>query len=108
MRNNLLLAGREREKDSLLNTFTDTLGKSIIAQKIASLHLSSDQQAVLKDIVDDILVDTFYTLLLGLDGGTSMGGIQITYKIHDEEGNIISARGEIEAEAWEQFHGDNK
>ncbi len=96
-----------REKDNLLDNFTDPSGETVVARKIASLNLSSDQLPVIKEIVNDILVDTFYTLLMGLDGEANIGGVQMTYKVHDEEGNVISTRGEIEAEAWEQFHEGN-
>jgi len=62
----------------------------------------------MNEIVGDILTDTFYTLLLGLDGEASIGGVQSSYKIHDKNGNEISSAGDIEAEAWEQFHGETK
>ncbi|KWT68142.1 hypothetical protein APV28_3336 [Comamonas testosteroni] len=45
-----------------------------------------------------------YTLLLGLDGAASIGGEQQTYTLHDEDGNLISDGGELEAAAWEAFH----
>jgi hypothetical protein len=96
-----------REKDILLKMFTDPIAGSAVAQKIASLNLTSDQKTILKDIVDDILIDTLYTLLLGLDGEANIGGMQVEYTILDEENNVISECGEIEAEAWTQFHGSN-
>ena len=37
-----------------------------------------------------------YTILLGLDGEASIGGIQQSYKIVDESGCEISNCGEIE------------
>ena len=97
-----------REKDCLLDTFTDPAGESAVAKEIASLDLTSEQQAKLKGILDCILTDTLYTMLLGLDGEANIGGIQSPYKIHDEEGNVISPCSEIEAEAWKQFHGEKK
>jgi hypothetical protein len=97
-----------REKDRLLDDFTDPLGELLVSKKIAALNLSPGQQAAIKEIIDDILTDTFYTLLLGLGGEANIGGIQETYVIHDEQGNVISSCGEIEAEAWEQFHGSKE
>lgn len=35
----------------------------------------------------------------------AIGGVQHTYKIVNEHGNVISTCGDIEAEAFEQFHG---
>lgn len=95
----------KREKDSLRDVFTDPAGESAVAKDIASLGLTEEQQTKLIGIVDGILTDTFYTLLLGLDGEANIGGVQAPYKIQDEEGNVISPCGEIEAEAGEQFHG---
>ncbi len=96
----------KQEKDSLLKAFTDPQGESVVAQKITSLKLTTHQQTVMNEIVDSILVDTMYTLLLGLDGEANIGGVQSMYKIHDETEHLISDCGEIEAEAWKQFHGE--
>lgn len=98
----------KREKDDLLEAFTGPSSESAVATDINSLDLSSDQHVKLRGIVDGILTDTFYTLLLGLDGEANIGGVQAPYKIQDEEGNVISPCGEIEAEAWEQFHGEKE
>ena len=46
----------------------------------------------------------FTAFLLGLDGENSIGNTQHTYKIYDEEGNLISNCGELEASAYEYFH----
>jgi len=43
------------------------------------------------------------TLLLGLDGEANIGGVQMEYRIHDDQGHAISSCAEIEAEAWAQF-----
>ena len=52
-----------------------------------------------------MLTDVFYTLLLGLDGAASLGGVQAAYRILTAEGLEVSAGdGELEAEAWKQFH----
>ncbi|CUR47581.1 hypothetical protein BN2364_3140 [Alloalcanivorax xenomutans] len=55
--------------------------------------------------MDVALTDVFYTLLLGLDGSAGIGGIQEAYTIRDEQGNTLSGNGELEAAAYEQFHG---
>ena len=86
--------------------FSDHADESEVSAKIASLNLTRDQLPVMRDIVDGILTDAFYTLLLGLDGAASIGDVQQMYQIRDEEGNPIFDSGDLEAEAWEQFHGD--
>ena len=47
----------------------------------------------------------FYSVLLGLDGESSIGDTQQTYKIYDKEGYLISDCGELKASVYEYFHG---
>ena len=77
---------------------------STVNAKIKEMALSSTQQEQLKDVIDTLLTDVFYSVLLGLDGESSIGNTQHTYKIHDEEGNLISHCGELEVSAYEYFH----
>jgi len=77
---------------------------STVNAKIKEMALSSTQQEQLKDIIDSLLTDVFNSVLLGLDSESSIGNTQRTYKIHDEEGNLISDCGELEASAYEYFH----
>lgn len=44
--------------------------------------------------------EVFYTILLGLDGETSLGDVQMQYKVYDENGNEIDG---IESYAYESF-----
>ena len=77
---------------------------SAVNTKIKEMALSSTQQEQLKDIIDSLLTDVFNSVLLGLDSESSIGNTQRTYKIHDEEGNLISHCGELEVSAYEYFH----
>ncbi|MBI1891266.1 MAG: hypothetical protein HYS18_11500 [Burkholderiales bacterium] len=95
-----------REKEILLRSFMSESGSSFVAAKIRSMDLSEDQLAEMRSVLDAALTDTMYTLLLGLDGAASIGDIQQTYKILDEDGRLISESGDIESEAWRQFHGN--
>ncbi len=53
------------------------------------------------------LTDTFYTILLGLDGSASLGGIQQSYHIRDERGDVVcTGDGAIEGLAYTHFHGN--
>jgi len=72
--------------------------------KIKEMGLTEIQTDQLKEVMDSLLNDVFYSILLGLDGECSIGNTQHTYKIHDEEGNLISDCGELEASAYEYFH----
>ena len=77
---------------------------SAVNAKIKEMALDSTQQEQLKEVIDSLLTDVFYSILLGLDGESSIGNIQQTYKIYDEEGSLISDCGELEASAYEYFH----
>ena len=72
--------------------------------KIKEMVLDSTQQEQLKIVIDTLLTDVFYTILLGLDGESSIGNTQQTYKIFDEDNNLISNCGELEASVYEYFH----
>ena len=78
---------------------------SAINTKIKEMALSNTQQEQLKEVIDTLLTDVFYSVLLGLDGENPIGNTQQTYKIYDEEGNLISDCGELEVSAYEYFHG---
>ncbi len=77
---------------------------STVNAKIKEMGLSSTQQEQLKEVIDTLLTDVFYSILLGLDGENPIGNTQQTYKIYDEEGNLISHCGELEANAYEYFY----
>jgi formamidopyrimidine-DNA glycosylase len=97
------VAAWKRERRNLLKEFGSPTGTTQVATKIRELNLSEAQRKQVVAILDAALTDTFYTLLLGLDGSASIGGIQQTYKIYGEDGKLISDCGDIEAEAAEAF-----
>ena len=70
---------------------------STVNAKIKEMGLSNTQQEQLKDVIDTLLTDVLYSILLGLDGESSIGNTQHTY-------NLISHCGELEASAYEYFH----
>ena len=77
---------------------------SAVNAKIKEMALDSTQQEQLKEVIDTLLTDVFYSILLGLDGECPIGNAQQTYKIYDDEGNLISNCGELEASAYQYFH----
>ena len=77
---------------------------SAVNAKIKEMALDDTQQEQLKEVIDTLLTDVFYSVLLGLDGEHSIGDIQQTYRIYDEDNNLISDCGELEASAYEYFH----
>jgi hypothetical protein len=90
------------EKDSYLSSLRQSDG--LAARQIQEIGLSFEQHEKLWGALDTALTDVLYTLLLGLDGSAQIGGVQETFQIRDEAGNLISNCGEIEAAAYEQFH----
>lgn len=83
------------------NFYADTL------KKIEELNISKEDKEKMKHLTSTLLTDVFYTILLGLDGEANIGGSQQTYKIYDEEENLVSDCGELEVKAYEYFH-ENK
>lgn len=77
--------------------------KSYVSSKIKELNLNEQETEKLKHIISALLTDTFYGILLGLDGSTSIGDRQETYQITGEDNIIISECGDIEGEAYETF-----
>ena len=90
-----------REKDSYLTLVQ--AGKGRAGQQFSALSLSEEQQLQLWGALDTALTDVLYSLLLGLDGSAQLGGVQETFRIYDEAGNLISDCGDLEAAAYEQF-----
>ena len=81
---------------------SDEFAKNFYIEKLNFLKYCFEEQ--LKEVIDTLLTDVFYSVLLGLDGENSIGDTQQIYKIYDEEGNLISDCGELEASAYEYFH----
>ena len=94
-----------REKEDLLVTYFDPDSGSAVASQISAMCLSTGQAKALRMILDGALTDAFYTLLVGLDGEASLGGIQSVYELRAEDGTLLTG-GSLEGAASEQFHGD--
>ena len=94
------------EKDSSFELYTSGDENTQVSALIKKMQLSPEQKEMMASVIDAVLTDTYYSLLLGLDGAGSIGGMQKTFKILDESGSLVSDCGEIEAEAWEQFQSE--
>jgi hypothetical protein len=90
------------EKQSFLKEYISENSLTEVGQLIKSLNLNNEQNEIMKKVLDSSLTDIFYSILLGLDGCASIGGIQEMYDLKDENGNQLS--GEIEGYAYEYFH----
>jgi hypothetical protein len=96
------------EKQNILNIYINNNPETEVGKLINALNLNDDQEIILNKILDSSLTDVFYSILLGLDGCASIGGIQEMYELKDENGNKLSGEGEIEGYAYEYFHAKNK
>ena len=95
------------EKNESLKQYFNNPNSTDVGLKIYNLGLSEEQIIKMKDIIDTVLTDTMYTILLGLDGEASIGNVQHTYKLCDEDGCKLTNCGEIEQYAYEYFY-ENK
>ncbi|CEJ69090.1 hypothetical protein BN1195_01386 [Chryseobacterium oranimense G311] len=97
-----------QEKQNILNSSFDTQSeyRTLVSTKIEELNLDKFQIEKLKEIISDVLRDTFYTILLGLDGSASIGNTQQSFKIFDEDNNLISEGDDLEGFAYDYFHGN--
>jgi hypothetical protein len=90
------------EKQNFLKEYLSENSETEVGELIKSLNLTDQQNEIMKKVLDSSITDIFYSILLGLDGCASIGGIQEMYDLKDENGNQLS--GEIEGYAYEYFH----
>ena len=93
------------EKKSFIDIYFNKENQTDVSQLIDTLKLDESGNNKLIEIIDAVLRDAFYAVLLGLDGEAQIGGIQENYTILDENNNILKP-GEIEAFAWEYYHNN--
>lgn len=93
------------ERKSLVELYLSSDNETDISKLITDLELDEQKTEKLRQILNGVLRDAFYTALLGLDGEANIGERQETYKIEDENGNELTG-GEIESYAWEYFHNN--
>jgi hypothetical protein len=93
------------QKEELLAMYCGGTSQTSAGAMIESLDLSNEKKATMQRIVDTILTDAFYGILLGLDGAGALGTKQQGYSIRDEAGVLITAAddGELGGPAYELF-----
>jgi hypothetical protein len=95
------------KQNHLKSILTSSEPASYAAFLLQKLNLSVEQQATATELLDAVITDVLYTVLLGLDGETQIGNKQVFYNVLDEQGNKIcgvDATGEVEAIAYKRFH----
>lgn len=88
------------EKKTILAEYFNPNSSSVVGKKISAITEQGISKDDLYDLLNLVLKENYYTLLLGLDGEASLGNTQITYKLYDENGNLLNECGELEAAAF--------
>lgn len=96
--------GFRNERDAMLAIYAAPEPSTYVGTLLREADLDDAQREKVIAALGQALTDTFYTILLGLDGCASIGGVQQGYRIQDESGTTISVgNGELEAVAFEEF-----
>ncbi len=96
------------EKEFILKQYFSGNSESSVGELLSELIRSGADREQLRKLVDTVMTDSIYTILLGLDGAASLGGEQVTYKLYDEDGSLLNECGELEESAYEFFIGDEE
>ncbi len=91
------------EKENSLKQYFDDSYKTDVGKRINTLIESGANKEELYELINLILKETYYTILLALDGEASLGGKQLSYELLNQDGSVINQCGEIEAEAYKYF-----
>ena len=91
------------EKESILKEYFAENTCTEVGERLRLLIADGASKDNLYEVVSLILNETYYSLLLALDGETSLGGTQMSYKIFDEEQNLLNSCGEIGEAAFKYF-----
>lgn len=92
-----------KEKDSMLNLYFDESNESYTGQLINNLIAKGADEADIKELLESVLNEAFYTILTGLDGEASLGDMQMQFSIYDENNVLID---DIESYAYDEFMSD--
>lgn len=99
--------GFYRQKQLSLQFYLDHLAQAdgtLIPQHI---QLLDGQQLTVPQLLENVLTDTLYSVLLGLEGSASIGGVQTRYDLRDVAGNSLND-GNMGGYAWQYFQNDGE
>ena len=90
-----------KEKQEMLKIYFDKEKETQVGNQIKNIvSKGSILNDEVKGLVNSVMNEVFYTILLGLDGETSLGDIQMQYKLYDENDNLLDG---IESYAYDSF-----
>ncbi len=88
------------EKDRMLDLYFDKAKDTLVGGQIKNIVANGISERTVRSLLDSVMNEVFYTMLLGLDGETSLGNVQMTYKLFDEDGNRLE---DIDSYAFDSF-----
>lgn len=91
------------EKEAILEEYFMENAQTEVAKRINMLLQNGANKEELFALIDLVLKENYYTLLLALDGEASLGGKQVAYQIFDEDKKLLNECGEIEEAAFRYF-----
>lgn len=91
------------EKEAALHEYLSADSETKVGMLFRELVQNGADREKLRELLDTVMTESWYTMLLALDGEASLGGEQITYRLYDEEDNFLNPCGELEAAAWDAF-----
>lgn len=89
-----------KEKENMQKIYFDKDKETYVGEQIKSIVSKGVSYEEVKELIDSVMNETIYTMLLGLDGETSLGDAQMQYKLFDENANLIEG---IESSAYDIF-----
>ena len=90
-----------KEKQEMLKIYFDKEKETQVGNQIKNIvSKGSILNDEVKGLVNSVMNEVFYTILLGLDGETSLGDVQMQYKVYDENDNLLDG---IESYAYDSF-----
>jgi hypothetical protein len=99
--------GFYREKQSLLQFYSQRLAPPAEGAASQCILLRDGQPLSVQELLDNVLTNTFYSLLLGLEGSASIGGKQTRYEVRDLTGSLLTD-GDLGGYAWQYFQNDGE
>ena len=89
-----------QEKQEMLKIYFDKEKETQVGNKIKNIVSKGISNDEIKQLLELVMNEVFYTILLGLDGETSLGNVQMQYKLYDEDDNLLEG---IESYAYDEF-----
>ena len=89
-----------KEKENMKKIYFDKEKETYVGEQIKNIVSKGVSYEEVKELIDSVMNEAFYTMLLGLDGETSLGDVQMQYKVYDENDNLLDG---IESYAYDVF-----